>query len=74
MDSSNTRRPFWSTGSRRPRPISWRFFMALLRFIQRADLEHIWVVPSLAQRRMTEDKAQRLIEESNRSLSFMIRL
>src|ERR1019366_1003890 len=29
-------------------------------FPQRANLEHVWVVPAFAQRRMAEDESQRL--------------
>ena len=36
--------------------------IALLRLVERADLEDVGVVPALAQRRVAEDEAQRLVQ------------
>ena len=37
------------------------FFQRALRFIQRANLKHIGIVPAFTQRRMAENELQRLI-------------
>ena len=55
------RSPSWLTGSRSPRPISWRLRSVRLRLVQRADLEDVGVVPALTQRRVAEDEPERLV-------------
>ena len=43
-------------------------------FVQRANLEDVRIVPAFAKCRVAEDEAQRLVLESSRSFSFMMRL
>jgi hypothetical protein len=67
-------RPSDSRTRRKPRPMVWRRSRSVCHLAQGANLEHVRIIPTLAQRGVGEDEFQRRIEANNFSLSRMIRL
>ena len=54
------RSPSWFDGEPEPAPDLLALAVGGARLVERADLEHVGVVPAFAQRRVAEDEPQRL--------------